>query len=70
MCEMNLGKENATTAFFESMDDITEAIKAMTAMLNRYNRAELFIGINHKGFPCGNDMTDEDIFRIDRTITC
>jgi hypothetical protein len=50
---MGAGTEGWTTGFFGGMDRLDDAIKSMSAMLNRFNRADIFIGVGPDGEPLG-----------------
>ena len=62
MTDSNIfGPEGETRGFVDSMDRMDEAIRMMTAMLNRFNRAEVYIGITRDGEHTGIDVSEEDV---------
>jgi len=65
---VSLGSEKTTTSFFESMDYADEAIKSMTAMLNRYHTADVYIGVDKHGNPCGIDLNEYDVQSVQNII--
>lgn len=58
---MSLGTENETTEFVDSMDEMAEGLRSMAAMLNRYHRADVYIGVGADGEPNGADIEDSDL---------
>ncbi|AGI47999.1 hypothetical protein TALC_01006 [Thermoplasmatales archaeon BRNA1] len=66
---MGLGKENGTTCFAAGMGELDDSLKAMTAMLNRSNRAEILIGIGPDGEPSGEDLSEDDIPEVVRRMS-
>ncbi|MBO4348044.1 MAG: hypothetical protein J5812_00515, partial [Candidatus Methanomethylophilaceae archaeon] len=58
---MSLGTENETTEFVDSMDEMAEGLRSMAAMLNRYHRADVYIGVGADGEPNGADIKDSDL---------
>lgn len=63
-----LGKEGPTVEFVDGMEDIDQAIRSMSAMLNRYNRADIYIGVNIDGIPTGADVSEKDADVIRRRV--
>ncbi len=62
------GRIGATVEFIDSMDNLDEAIKSMTAMLNKYNRASVYIGVDKDGDAISDDLTDDDVQKVIDTI--
>ena len=58
------GSESETVEFVGSMDDLDMALRSMTAMLNRYNRCTVYIGVDINGSPTGIGPSDKDISSI------
>lgn len=46
---MNLGNENEETEFKESLAQLDEGLKSLTAMLNKNNRGTVYFGVNDDG---------------------
>lgn len=46
---MDLGKENEVTEFKESLSQLDEGIKSLTAMLNRSNKGSVYFGVKDDG---------------------
>lgn len=61
---MDLGIEDETTEFVDGMQQLDEALKAMASMLNRYNRADVYIGVGGDGTVFGQDLSDDDVARV------
>ncbi len=61
---MDLGKENATTEFVDGMEQLDDAIRSMAAILNRYPRADVYIGVGPDGKPLGKTFSEDDIHRL------
>ena len=57
-------KVGATVEFINSMDNLDEAIKSMTAMLNKYNRASVYIGVDIDGRAIADDLTEDDVQKV------
>ena len=56
--------EDATTEFINGLDHLDDALKSMTAMMNRYNRADIYIGVDDQGNVIGIDADDDTIGMI------
>jgi len=65
---MSLGVEDETTEFVEGMEQLDHALTSMAAMLNRYHRACIYIGVGNDGEPNGSDFDDEDLNTIYENI--
>jgi hypothetical protein len=61
---MGFGTEGWTTEFVDGMDDLDEALKAMTSMLNRSNSAKVYIGVDPDGKVIGADLSDSDVAAV------
>lgn len=46
------------------MEDAEGAVRMLTAMLNRFNRADVFIGVRRDGSILGIDVSENDIRTI------
>ncbi|MBQ7979513.1 MAG: ATP-binding protein [Candidatus Methanomethylophilaceae archaeon] len=53
--------EDATTVFISGLDHLDDALRSMTAMMNRYNRADIYIGVDDQGNVIGIDADDDTI---------
>lgn len=58
---MSLGVEGPTVEFIDGMEQLDDGLKAMTAMFNRYNKANVYIGVDHDGNVIGRDFSEEDV---------
>lgn len=65
---MGFGTEGATLEFVDGMDQLDDALKAMTAMLNRSNRATVLIGVGDDGEALGIDLCADDIDIIEQRM--
>ena len=61
-------REGETVGFVEGLDDAVHAVKTMSSMLNRFNRAKIFIGVDKNGEPLGRTFSEKDFPLIERTI--
>jgi len=66
---INLGKEDGTTEFKESMSQLDKGIMAITAMLNRYNHAEVYIGVRDDGSIIGIQVGKDTVEKIRNRIS-
>ncbi len=64
----DLGRECGTVEFVDGMEGLDQAVRSLSAMLNRFNKAEIYIGVGIDGRPAGADLSEEDISRIDERI--
>lgn len=64
----SMDKIGATVEFIDSMDHLDEAIKAMTAMLNKYNRARVYIGVDNGGKATAAVLNEDDVQKIIATV--
>ena len=56
---MDVGPEGETVGFVGSLDEIDRAVRMMTAMLNRFNHADIYIGMRPDGSFIGIDLPDD-----------
>ena len=61
---MNLGSESETVEFKKPTGEHKEALQAMSAMLNKHGRGELYFGVKDNGEVIGQDATDATIRQI------
>lgn len=55
---MNLGSENETVEFKKSTGEYKEALQAISAMLNKHGRGELYFGMKDDGNVIAQDVSD------------
>ncbi len=65
----NVEKESMTTEFKESMSQLDKGILGITAMLNRSNHAELYIGIDDNGDVVGIQVGKDTLEKIRNKIS-
>ena len=56
---MDVGIEGETVGFVGSMGEVDRAVRMMTAMLNRFNHADIYIGVHPDGSLVGIDIPDD-----------
>ena len=56
--QMAFGEEGETVGFICSMEQVDDAVRMMTSMLNRFNRADVYIGVDRDGTVLGIDVPD------------
>lgn len=61
---MNLGSENETVEFKKSTGEQKEALQAISAMLNKHGRGELYFGVKDDGGVIGQDVTDATLRQV------
>ena len=66
---MDVGPEGETVGFVGSLDEIDRAVRMMTAMLNRFNHADVYIGMRPDGSLIGIDIPDDAEQRITDRIS-
>ena len=50
------------------MEGLDDALRAMSAMLNRFNRAEIYIGVDSGGNPIGH-LTEDDVCSVKKRMS-
>ena len=65
---MRLGSEGPITAFFDGMEQLEEAVKTLTGMLNRYNRGRILLGVDSHGDVLGRSFCETDVGTVRETI--
>ena len=58
---MDFGPEGETVGFVRDMDRLDDAIRMMTAMLNRFNHSDVYIGVDSSGKIIGIDACDDTV---------
>ncbi len=66
---MDVGPEGETVGFVGSLDEIDRAVRMMTAMLNRFNHADVYIGMRPDGSMIGIDLPDDAEQRVSDSIS-
>lgn len=64
---MNLGKENEEVEFKQSTSELVDAMKAISAMLNKQGHGVIYIGVKNNGDVIGQQVgenTERDISRM------
>lgn len=61
---MNLGSESETVEFKKSTGEHKEALQAISAMLNKHGRGELYFGVRDDGDVIGQDVTDATLRQV------
>ncbi len=61
---MDFGRENATTEFVDGMEQLDGALCSLTAILNRYPRARIVVGVDGSGRPLGRTFSEADVHTI------
>lgn len=61
-------REGETVGFSEGLEQIDSAVRTMSSMLNRFNHATIFIGVDKKGRPLGRMFSEDDFPLIDAKI--
>ena len=62
-------KESELLELKKSTGELKEALISIVAMLNRHQRGELYFGINNNGTVTGQDISDNTIREISRSIS-
>lgn len=65
---MNIGRENEFLEFKKSTGEVREAMKSISAMLNKHGRGELYFGVTNDGTIIGQQISDSSLRDISRTI--
>ena len=65
---MNIGFENETTEFKESIAQLDKGVKGLTAMLNRSNKGTVYFGVNDKGEVIGMEVGPSTFEKIRNAI--
>lgn len=61
---MNLGSESETVEFKKSTGEHKEALQAISAMLNKHGRGELYFGVKDNGDVIGQDVSDATLRQV------
>ena len=65
---MSLGSEGPETEFVDGMEQLDEAVRAMTGMLNNRNRGVVMIGVDGRGEPLGISFGEDDVRRVREAV--
>ena len=66
---MNLGSESETVEFKKSTGEHKEALQAVSAMLNKHGRGELFFGVKDDGEAIGQEVSDAILRQVTSWIS-
>ena len=61
---MNLGKEDESVEFKESLSQLDKGLKSITAMLNKHGEANVYFGVSDSGDVCGMDIGKDTLMDI------
>ena len=65
---MNLGNENEFVEFKESLSQLDEDLKSITAMLNKHGEGTVYFGVSDNGEVCGLDIGKDTLMDIRNRI--
>ena len=65
---MSLGSEGPETEFVDGVEQLDEAVRAMTGMLNNRNRGVVIIGVDGRGEPLGISFGEDDVRRVREAV--
>lgn len=65
---MNLGIEDETREFKESLGQLDKGLKSITAMLNRHGKATVYFGVSDNGDICGLSIGKDTLMDIRNKI--
>ena len=66
---MSIGKENEQLEFKKSTSEFKEAVKSMSAILNKHGGGELLFGVRNDGIPLGQHISEKTLREISQTIS-
>ena len=66
---MNLGSESETVEFKKSTGEHKEALQAVSAMLNKHGRGELYFGVKDDGEVIGQEASDATLRQVTSWIS-
>lgn len=61
---MNLGAENESVEFKESLSQLEKGLKSLTAMLNKHGEGNVYFGVSDNGNICGMDIGKDTLMHI------
>lgn len=65
---INLGKENEMIEFKKSTSEISNAMKSISAMLNKFGKGSIYFGVKNNGDAIGQQISDNTLRDISRKI--
>ena len=65
---MGLGEEGWTVEFVDGMGNLRDAVRSMTAMLNRFNRCKVYIGVSDDGGVIGSGYGEAEVSEVESLI--
>ena len=66
--KMNLGKENGTTEFKESLGQLDKGIRSLSAMLNRHRGGTVYFGVDDDGNVIGLDVGNNSLETVRNAV--
>ena len=66
---MDLGSESETVEFKKSTGEHKEALQAVSAMLNKHGRGELYFGVKDDGEVIGQEVSDATLRQVTSWIS-
>lgn len=65
---MNLGKEDETTEFKESLSQLDKGVRSLSAMLNRHRNGTVFFGVDDNGNVIGLDIGKDTLETVRNAV--
>ena len=65
---MNFGNEDETLEFKKSTSELKEAMKSISAMLNKHGRGTIYFGVLSNGEVIGQNVTESTLREVSRKI--
>ena len=65
---MNLGVEDESVEFKESLSQLDKGLKSLTAMLNKHGEGNVYFGVSDNGDVCGMDIGKDTLMNIRNRI--
>ena len=66
---MSIGKESERLEFKKTTSELKEAIKSISAILNKHGGGELLFGVRNDGTPVGQDISEKTLREISQAIS-
>ena len=66
--KMNLGRENGTTEFKESLGQLDKGIRSLSAMLNRHRGGTVYFGVDDDGNVIGLDVGNSSLETVRNAV--
>ena len=65
---MNLGRENEYVEFKKTTGEVHDAMRSISAMLNKHGRGEIYFGVLNNGDVVGQQISDSSLRDVSRAI--